>query len=81
MPPWINQNSFLITAAAATVILAAVLFRDGIRTSDLIALGALAAGLALAYFLLRPGPAATSESAQAEIGRGTPVLLEFQSPY
>lgn len=81
MPSWINQHSFLITGAAAMVLLAAVLLRDGYRPGDGLALGALALGLALAYFLLRPGRATMAEDARQEIGRGTPVLLEFQSPY
>jgi hypothetical protein len=83
MQHWLNQYSFLIAGAAALLILAALLLRDGLRPSDLVALGALCLGLALAYLLLQPGGStrAQAEAVRAEIGRGVPVLLEFQSPY
>jgi hypothetical protein len=83
MQHWFNQHSFLIAAATAILLLAIVLLRDGVRPSDLFALGALCLGLALAYVLLRPGESTRTqvEAVQAEIGRGVPVLLEFQSPY
>lgn len=78
---WLNQHSFLVAAAAALILLAVLLFRDGVRPPDLVALGALLLGLAAAHVFLAPGRAAESESVRQEIGRGTPVLLEFQSPY
>jgi len=80
---WLNQHSFVVAAAAALILLAVLLFRDGVRPPDLVALGALLLGLAAAYALLAPGraTAADSDSVRQEIGRGTPVLLEFQSPY
>jgi hypothetical protein len=81
VPSWVNQHSFLLAGAAAMVLLAAALLRDGYRPGDSLALGALTLGLALAYFLLRPGGASLAEDARQEIGRGTPVLIEFQSPY
>lgn len=79
----INQYSFLIAGAGALVVLAALLFRDGVRSGDFLALGALTLGLALAYALLRPGQgtANASDAVRAEIGEGSPVLLEFQSPF
>jgi hypothetical protein len=80
---WFNQHSFLIAAGAAILILAAILLRDGVRPSDLLAIGALCLGLALAYALLAPGASTERElsAIRAQIGRGQPVLLEFQSPY
>lgn len=80
---YLNQHSFSIAAVASFVLLAVWLLRDGIKSSDLIALGALVAGLALAYALFNPGPSSESsaEHVLAGIGAGTPVLLEFQSPY
>jgi hypothetical protein len=83
MQHWLNQHSFLVAAAAAVLVLAVVLFRDGIRPADLVALGALCLGLALAFTLLRPGASALGQAAlvRDRIGRGQPVLLEFQSPY
>jgi len=78
-----NQHSFTLLAATSIVVLAIVLFRDGIEAGDLIALGALSVGLLVAYGFLQPGPSSLSEVEQveAQIGNGRPVLLEFQSPY
>ncbi|HLE23362.1 MAG TPA: hypothetical protein VI701_03565 [Anaerolineales bacterium] len=83
MQHWFNQHSFLVAAAAALLLLAAVLLRDGLRPADLVALGALCLGLALAYALLRPGEGtrAQAQELRRQIGQGRPVLLEFQSPY
>jgi len=83
MQHWLNQHSFLVAAALALVVLAALLLRDGLRPADLIALGALCLGLALAFALLRPTASANAQAdaVRAQIGQGQPVLLEFQSPY
>ena len=83
MQHWLNQHSFLVAAALALVVLAALLLRDGLRPADLIALGALCLGLALAFALLRPtaNANAQADAVRAQIGQGKPVLLEFQSPY
>jgi len=80
---FLNQNSFTIAAAASLLGLAAFLLRDGVRGSDLVALGALALGLGLAFLLLNPGVSTLTEAeaVQARIGAGVPVLLEFQSVY
>ena len=80
---YLNQHSFTVISAMTLVALAVYLFRDGIQTGDMLAFGALALGLGLAYFLFRPG-ASTETDPKAvleEIGAGDPVLLEFQSPY
>ena len=44
---------------------------------------ALAVGLGLAFWFLRPGPSTLDEAEQvmARIGGDKPVLLEFQSNY
>ena len=80
---FVNQHSFVLAAVVAVVILAAVLLHDGVRGSDLLALGALIAGLGFAYILFRPAPssATDSRSIEALMHTGKPVLLEFQSPY
>ena len=83
MQHWLNQHSFLFAAMVALVLLAVFLLRDGIQGSDLVALGALCLGLALAYALLQPGESTQRQAAdaRAQIGQGRPVLLELQSPY
>jgi len=80
---WLNQHSFVVAAVAAIMILAAILLRDGVRPSDLLAIGALCLGLAFAYALLGPGESTEREIAaiRSQIGRGQPILLEFQSPF
>jgi hypothetical protein len=83
MPTWINQNSFVLAAAATILVAAVLLLRDGIRPSDLLALAALAVGMWAAHALLRP-PAGSGDEVsaiRAQIGAGKAVLLEFQSPY
>ncbi len=83
MPAWINQNSFLLVAAVTLGAAAILLLRDGVRLTDLLALGALALGVWAAQALLRPraGSPADAHSIRADIGAGLPVLVEFQSPY
>ncbi|HEY69459.1 MAG TPA: hypothetical protein G4O08_02625 [Anaerolineae bacterium] len=79
----INQYSFVLMAGVIWLGLAAFLLRDGVRTTDILALAALAAGLSLAFWLLRPGPSTLDENEQVmeRIGAGKPVLLEFQSNF
>lgn len=80
---FLNQYSFTLGAAISLLVLAIWLFRDGVTLNDLLAFGALALGLGLAYIFFKPGESsANSPSAVLEeIGAGTPVLLEFQSPF
>jgi len=83
MPTWINQYSFVLAATATILVAAVLLLRDGVRPSDLLALGALAAGVWAAHALLRT-PAGSGEEVRAiraQIGAGKAILLEFQSPY
>lgn len=83
MPGLINQYSFVLVALLAIGVLAVFLLRDGVRGSDLVAVGSLTLGFVLAFLLLRPAPSAFRqlEQVESQIGTGTPVLLEFQSPY
>jgi uncharacterized membrane protein (DUF373 family) len=80
---YLNQHSYTLGAALALAILALWLFRDGITLNDLLAFGALTLGLGVAYFFFNPGEStdADPEAVIEQIGAGTPVLLEFQSPF
>ena len=80
---FINQHSFILAGVGLMMLVAFLLLRDGAKWSDALALAALAGGLALAFFLLRPGKSTLSagERILARIGAGKPVLLEFQSNY
>jgi hypothetical protein len=79
----LNQYSFLLIAGLGLVALAFALLRDGVKGSDLIALASLAIGFTAAFALLRPRASTVAgvETVLEQIGAGTPVLLEFQSPY
>jgi hypothetical protein len=80
---YFNQHSFTIVAVASILILSVWLLRGGAQQKDYLAIGALAVGLGIAYLLFNPGGSTESDSKAvlAQIGAGTPVLLEFQSPY
>jgi hypothetical protein len=83
MASFFNQYSFVVVSVLVWAILALVLLRDGTRSEDLLALGTLALGLYLAFKLLNPGRSdlTDTDAIAARIGAGTPVLIEFQSPY
>jgi len=80
---FVNQYSFTLGAAASLAVLAIWLFRDGITLNDLLAFGALALGLGMAYIFFKPGESSENSPSAVleEIGAGSPVLLEFQSPF
>jgi hypothetical protein len=83
MTTFINQHSFTLGAILVIGILLAISLSKGLRLKPLIAIGGLTIGLGLIYLLLRPGPSSLVqiEQIEAEINAGTPVLIEFQSPY
>jgi len=78
-----NQYSFLILSCIAVTALLLWAGLRGFRTDRLLAAGALALGCALALLLFAPqaSPPSTAGDAASAIGNGSPVLLEFQSPY
>lgn len=80
----LNQYSFIWLAAAVTILAALVFLRKKPRLPDFLAVGVILLALVAAWFVLRPRQTLLSGEAaevQARIGQGTPVLLEFQSPY
>lgn len=80
----INQYSALWIAAVLIAIVAFLILRNRPRRQDLLVIVFLVAGLGTAWLILRPIQTPLMEDAaqvQAQIGQGTPVLLEFQSPY
>jgi len=80
---FVNQYSFVLVAVIVLLILVVFTLRGGLKSQHLIALGALFLGIVLAYQFLNPGSGLSdkSEMILAEIQSGSPVLLEFQSPY
>jgi thioredoxin 1 len=80
----LNQYSFVWLAAFVTILAALIFLRKKPRLPEFLAVGVILLALVTAWFLLRPRQTLLSGEAaevQASIGQGTPVLLEFQSPY
>ncbi len=79
-----NHYSFLWIAAGLTIVAGLVLLTNKPRLRDFISFGVIVAGLLVAWLVLHPRQTPLmndARSVQAMIGAGTPVLLEFQSPY
>ena len=77
----INHNSFLFIILFILVVTVIVLRQRGWEKRSWLVLGGLAIVLAAGYFSLRPSPASseTLEELWAQVGQGTPVLLQLQS--
>lgn len=81
---YLRAYSVLWLSALLLGVVAYVLLRQRRSLGDWIALGTLAAVLVVAWLVLHPRPSRLSGDAAAvlaQIGQGTPVLLEFQSPF
>lgn len=79
----INQYSFIWIAAVLVTIAAAFLQRKRPNRQKLLFFG-LVVTVAIAWLVLHPVQTPqmnTTAQVQDQIGQGTPVLLEFQSPY
>jgi hypothetical protein len=80
---FINQYSFILAVLIALLVLVIFTLRGGLKLPYLIALGVLSLGVVLTFRFLNPGPGSSDKSDRilTEIQSGSPVLLEFQSPY
>ena len=80
---FINQYSFTLIAGTLIILFSFFIFRREIGQRQIISLAALILGFLLAYWFFSPGASSAGGSDRAVdvIGAGTPVLLEFQSPY
>lgn len=84
VPPLINQYSFLAILAGFALVAALILLTNKPKWNDVLAYGAILAGLIAAWSVLHPRQTPLMDNAkmvQEMIGAGKPVLLEFQSPY
>lgn len=84
MSTFINQYSFLLLAAALTIVTGLVLLSRAPKWTDYLAFGIVLASLLTAWLILHPRQTplmGEAKNVQEKIGAGTPVLLEFQSPY
>ncbi len=80
---FINQYSFVVMAIVTFLVLLVYFLRNGLGQREILALGALLLGFAGAMYLFNPSDSTRSEEKPDGelIGSGTPILLEFQSPY
>ena len=79
-----NQYSAILISVVLVVIAGMILLRRKPKWPQITAFGVLVVGLATAWLFLHPRPTVSVMDAaqvQGSIGQGTPVLLEFQSPY
>ena len=79
----INQYSLVIFGLVGLAAVALVLLRSGKGRGRMAVLAVLALALLAGWVTVRPTatPAAAVSQVRAQIGQGTPVLLELQSPY
>lgn len=79
-----NQYSFITLAVGFTLVAGFILLTNKPKWNDYLAFGVIIIGLFTAWSILHPRQTPLMDDAkkvQAMIGSGTPVLLEFQSPY
>jgi thiol-disulfide isomerase/thioredoxin len=84
MSSFINQYSFVLLIAGLAVMAGVVLLTRKPRWNDYLAFAALLIGLLGAWAILHPRQTPLMDDARMVkemIGAGTPVLLEYQSPY
>ena len=80
----INQYSAVWIAAFLVAVAGFFLLRRKPKWPHFLVFCLLVLGLVAAWIFLHPSQTAqgtTAAQVQASIGQGTPVLLEFQSPY
>ncbi len=79
-----NQYSAVWITAFLAAIAGVILLRRNPKRPQFLAFGVLLLVLVAAWIFLHPSQTAQMHDAnqvQASIGQGSPVLLEFQSPY
>ena len=79
----VNQYSLLLGALIFFSLAAFLLLRRGVNLRALLSLGLVSLVMVVGWVLIRPTQSEETNPAEveAQIGAGTPVLLEFQSPY
>lgn len=79
-----SEYSFITISAGFAFIAGVILLSNKPRWNDYLAFGAIVVGLIVAWSSLHPRQTPLMDDAREVkemIGAGTPVLLEFQSPY
>lgn len=84
MLAFFNQYSLLIVSVGLALVAGLILLTNKPKWNDYLAFGLIMTGVIMAWLILRPRETPLmddSSTVTAMIGAGTPVLLEFQSPY
>ena len=84
MPLFISNNSFVLVALLFTGVAASILLTNKPKWKEFLAFGLIVVSLITAWGILHPRQTMLMEDSQMvrdTIGKGTPVLLQFQSPY
>ena len=79
-----RQYSFILIALGLVIAAGFILLTNKPKWNDYLAFGVIVTGLITAWAILHPRQTPLMDDAkkvQAMIGAGTPVLLEFQSPF
>jgi len=79
-----REYSFLIVAFGLAIAAGYMLLAHKPKWNDFLAFGVIVTALVAAWAVLHPRQTPLMDDArevQARIGAGTPVLLEFQSPF
>jgi len=79
-----REYSFVLLALGLALIAGIILLSNKPKWSDYLAFGVIVSMLVGAWTILHPRQTPLmddTKSVQALIGSGTPVLLEFQSPF
>jgi hypothetical protein len=80
----LREYSFVAIALGLVTAAGFILLTNKPKLNDYLAFGVIVAGLVTAWVILHPRQTPLMDDAKtvrAMIGAGTPVLLEFQSPF
>ena len=84
MSLFVREYSFPLVAVVLAIAAGFMLLWHKPKWNDFLAFGVIVAALISSWVILHPRQTPLMDDAkavQAMIGAGTPVLLEFQSPY
>lgn len=83
MAAFLNHYSLLLAGAVILLIVSVVRLRQGWRRTDWLIVGGLMLGMLAIWLIFRPTATSATgvDEVDSQIGAGTPVLLELQSPF
>lgn len=79
-----REYSFVLIALGLAIVAGIILLANKPKWNDYLAFGVVVTALVTTWVILHPRQTplmGNAKSVQALIGAGTPVLLEFQSPF